>query len=116
LADDSAELLTTFERLLASSCEVVGRVTDTAVLMAEAKRLEPDVIVVDLFMPPGNGLEVCRQLKKAVPHTKTIIVSAANDADISNEALRAGASAFVGKMRAANHLVPAIQQAMATSA
>jgi DNA-binding NarL/FixJ family response regulator len=85
-------------------------------LIDEARRLEPDVIIVDLFMPPGNGLEVCRQLKKAVPHTKTIIVSAANDGDISNAALRAGASAFVGKIRAAEDLVPAIQQAMATSA
>jgi DNA-binding NarL/FixJ family response regulator len=113
LADDSPEFLTAFERLLASSCEVVGRVTDPGALIDEARRLEPDVIVVDLFMPLGNGLELCRQLKNAVPQTKTIIVSAWNDAEIAKEALRAGASAFLGKMRAADHLVPAIQDAMA---
>jgi DNA-binding NarL/FixJ family response regulator len=53
--------------------------------------------------------------QEAVPHTKTIIVSAENDADVRNEALRAGASASVEKVRAADDLVPAIQQAMATS-
>ena len=93
----------------------MGRVSDAGVLVDEARRLEPDVIVVDLFMPPGmNGLEACRQLKKAVPHTKTIIVSAENDADVRDEALRAGASAFVEKIRAADDLVPAIHHAMAS--
>ena len=116
LADDSTELLRAFDRLLTPSCEVVGRVADASALIDEARRLEPDVIVLDLFMRPGNGLEVCRQLKKAVPHTKTIIVSAADDAGIGNEALRAGASAFVGKVRAVKDLLPAIRHATATSA
>jgi DNA-binding NarL/FixJ family response regulator len=116
LADDSTELLGAFDRLLTPSCEVVGRVADASALIDEARRLEPDVIVLDLFMRPGNGLEVCRQLKHAVPHTKTIIVSAADDAGISTEALRAGASAFVGKVRAVTDLLPAIRHATATSA
>jgi DNA-binding NarL/FixJ family response regulator len=117
LADDSAELLRAFDRLLASSCEVVGHVSDAGALVDEARRLEPDVIVIDLFMPPGmDGLKACRELKKIVPHTKTIIVSAENDASIRKEALKAGASAFVEKVRAADDLVAAIRDAMAMSA
>ena len=116
LADDSAVLLTALRGLVASSCEVVGLVSDAGVLLDEARRLEPDVIIVDLYMPPGiDGLEACRRLKKAVPHTKTIIVSAEDGAEIRQEALRAGASAFVEKVRAFDDLMPAIRYAMATS-
>ena len=61
LADDCAEFLTALERLLASSCEVVGHARDVGALIDEARRLEPDVIVVDLFMPPGNGVDACRR-------------------------------------------------------
>jgi DNA-binding NarL/FixJ family response regulator len=116
LADDSVELRTALGRLVSLSCEVVGSVSSAGALVDEARRLEPDVIIVDLFMPPGmDGLQACRQLKIAVPHAKTILVSAESGVALRNEALRAGASAFVEKVRAADDLLPAIEQAMATS-
>jgi DNA-binding NarL/FixJ family response regulator len=77
-------------------------------------RLRPDVIVVDLFIPPSNGLEICRHIKQVAPETPVIIVSASTDAQVSKAALRAGASAFVAKLSAADDLLPAIQRATAT--
>jgi DNA-binding NarL/FixJ family response regulator len=114
LADDYTELLGTFKRLLAPSCEVVGCVDDGAALFEAMARLQPDVLVVDLFIPPSNGLEICRQIKQVAPETQVIIVSASNDAEISKCALHAGASAFVAKVSAMDDLWPAIQRAMAT--
>ena len=114
LVDDDARILSAFERLLSPSCDVVGRVTDVHALFDEAGRLQPDVIVVDLFMPAHDGLETCRHLKAAIPQARIVVVSAADDPSTRNGALRAGASAFVSKMQAADGLLPAIQDATAT--
>jgi two-component system chemotaxis response regulator CheY len=114
VADDYADLLAAFKRLLASSCEVVGCVADGDALFESMARLQPDVIVVDLFIPPDGGLEICRRIKHVTPETLVIIVSASSDADVAKEARRTGASAFINKADAADDLVPAIQRAMAT--
>jgi DNA-binding NarL/FixJ family response regulator len=114
VADDYTDLLVAFKRLLAPSCEVVGCVADGDALFESLARLQPDVIVVDLFIPPSDGLEICRHIKYVAPETQVIIVSASTDADVAKEALRAGASAFINKAAAGEDLVPAIQRAMAT--
>ena len=113
VADDYPDLLDAFKRLLASSCDVVGCVADGTALVEAMATLQPDVIVVDLFIPPSDGLEICRHLKQIAPDTPVIIISASTDAEVGKEALRAGASAFVAKVSAADDLVPAIHRAMA---
>jgi two-component system NarL family response regulator len=114
VADDYADLLAAFKRLLAPSCEVVGCVADGDALFESMARLQPDVVVVDLWIPPDSGLEICRRIKHVAPETLVIIVSASSDPDVAKEASRAGASAFVNKAAAADDLVPAIQRAMTT--
>ena len=70
VADDYADLLVAFKRLLAPSCEVVGCVADGDALSESLARLQPDVIVVDLFIPPSKGgLEICRHIKHVAPET-----------------------------------------------
>ena len=67
VADDYADLLAAFKRLLAPSCEVVGCVADGDALFESMARLQPDVIVVDLWIPPDSGLEICRRIKHVAP-------------------------------------------------
>jgi CheY-like chemotaxis protein len=112
LADDHAEILRAFQRLLEPFFEVVGCVTDGVALLEEATRVKPDVIVVDLAMPRLNGLEACARLKAASPRSKVVIVTASNDEEIRQKAFRNGASAFVLKHRAAADLTGAIQRAL----
>ena len=114
LADDHADLLAAFEHLLALSCEVVGCVTDGDALFESLARLQPDVIVVDLFMPPSSGLEICRRIKQVAPGRPVIILSVFTDVDLAEAARSAGASALVNKTAAVDELLPAIQRAMAT--
>ena len=116
MADDDADLLAAFTRLLEPSCEVVGCVTDGDALLESMARLTPDVIVVDLFIPPSSGLELCRRITEMAPETAVIVMSGFTDPDVGKEARRAGASAFVNKAEAADDLVPAIQRAVATRA
>ncbi len=64
LADDHAIVIDGLRRLLETEFEVVGAVGDGRALLSAAKKLRPDVILVDISMPSLNGLEAVRQLKK----------------------------------------------------
>jgi CheY-like chemotaxis protein len=113
LADDHADLMTAFERLLTPACNVVARVTSGSLVLETVASMKPDVIVVDLFFPHANGLEICGAIRQIAPEAKIIIMSAAADHQIAAAALGAGASAFVNKVLAATDLLPAIQRALA---
>jgi DNA-binding NarL/FixJ family response regulator len=109
LADDHTVFLDAVEKLLEDDCDVVGRAADGERLLAEAIRLKPDVVVLDMAMPLVNGLEAARQLKQVAPHTRIVILTMNEDPEIAAEALRAGASAYVLKRSAASELLEAIR-------
>ena len=113
LADDYANILTAMVRLISSSCDVVGTVTNGAQLLEAAKRLDPDIIVVDLNLPDMSGLDACRLLRVAAPHSGVILLTAASDPKVKQGAFESGASAFVPKHRAGDELLPAIEKAFA---
>lgn len=112
LADDHTLLLDAFERLLSPECEIVGRVTDGRALVAAARQLVPDVIVLDVSMPLLNGLDAGRQIKQAQPDIKLVYLTMIEDPDVAAEAFRAGASAFLLKRSAASELLTAIREVM----
>jgi DNA-binding NarL/FixJ family response regulator len=112
LADDHTLLLGAFEKLLAAECEIVGQVSDGRALVAEAERLKPDVVVLDIAMPLLNGLEAARQIKPMLPRIKLVFLTMHEDADLAAEAFSAGASAYLLKRSAASELLTAIQEVM----
>jgi CheY-like chemotaxis protein len=116
LADDYANILTAMVRLLSSSCDIVGTVNTGAQLLEAARRLQPDIVVVDLHLPDMSGLDACRQLKAAAPDAGVILLTAANDPKVRQGAFESGASAFVPKYRAGDELLPAIERAFAALA
>ena len=111
LAEDYDALLVALRRLLAPSCDVVGSVADGLAVVDAAVRLQPDVVVLDLNLPTINGLEACRRIKEAVPLSKVVLITAADDDAVRERAFELGASAFVLKHRVVDDLGPAIQQA-----
>ena len=114
IADDYISLHEALTRLLTTSmpCEVVGRVSDGFEAIESARRLQPDVVVLDLVMPGMNGLDACRGIKSVAPAARIILLTADADADLRARALEAGAAALIAKYRVANDLVPAIQELM----
>jgi DNA-binding NarL/FixJ family response regulator len=70
---------------------------------------KPDVIVIDLFMPGLNGLEVTRHVCNTFPETKVVILSMHSSTPYVIEALRNGASAYVLKTSGAEDLLHAIR-------
>ena len=112
LADDHPGLNVALGRLLAlDDYEIVGNVEDGARLLEEAARLQPDVIVLDLFMPTVNGLDACRELTRTLPRTKIIVLTAEDDALIKQVVLAAGAFAFIEKRVLTTDLLPALKAA-----
>jgi DNA-binding NarL/FixJ family response regulator len=113
LADDHPGIFRAFQRLLEPPCEVVRTVTDGISLLDAVTTLLPDVVVVDLAMPGLGGLGACRDIKRSCPQTKIVVVTAASDPAIRDEAYRVGASGFVLKHRAADDLLLAIEKVLA---
>ena len=109
LADDHQAMLALTAEALAGECLVVGRVGDGCELLAEAERLHPDVIVLDITMPRLDGIEAARQLRPA----RLVFLTVHEDADYARAALDAGGLGYVVKARLASDLLPAIRAALA---
>jgi DNA-binding NarL/FixJ family response regulator len=75
-----------------------------------ATALRPDVVVMDLAMPRLNGCEATRQLFKEVPTAKVVVLSTYSDDEHLQQALAAGAAAYLLKETAAADLVQAIRE------
>lgn len=94
------------------SIEVIGESGDAAGALEQARRLKPDVVVLDIGLPDGSGVEVCRELLRAQPTVRVVALSAYTDRHFVTEMLRAGASAYVTKSAAGVELILGIQAVM----
>ena len=112
LADDHGLMLEGLTRLLAGEFEIVGTVVDGRSLVAEAERLRPDVVVLDIGMPELNGIEAARRLNKSLPACKIVFVTQQLDPAYVHAAFTAGAKAYVAKQSASTELVEAIHRAL----
>jgi len=74
----------------------------------KAKRLKPDVAVLDIGMPSLNGLEAARQMLKNDPHIKIVVLTMHDSDSLIREVLKAGARGYVSKTDAIRDLVAAI--------
>src|SRR4051812_11862786 len=104
LADDYPDIVKAVSRLLAPDCEIVGSVGDGSALLETAQRLHPDVIVLDVNLPNVHSLEACREITRVNPEMKVVIFTVADDPNVSEVFLEAGASAFVSKLAAVDLL------------
>jgi DNA-binding NarL/FixJ family response regulator len=104
LADDYPDIVKAVSRLLALDCEIVGTVSDGGALLEAARRLQPDVIVLDVNLPNVHSLEACREITRVNPTTKVIIFTATSAPAAAQAFLAAGASAFVSKTGAGDLL------------
>jgi DNA-binding NarL/FixJ family response regulator len=90
--------------------EVVGEAQDGRQAVALAKKLCPAVVLMDIAMPLLNGLEATRQMLKALPGAKVLILSAhSNDAYVKN-AIDSGAVGFLVKQTSAQDVCRAIRE------
>jgi DNA-binding NarL/FixJ family response regulator len=109
LADDHVLLLDSLKQLLEAEYTVIGTANDGGELIAAAIRLKPDVIISDIAMPVQNGLDAIGQVKRFLPQTRIIIMTALEDPDLARDALATGVSGYVLKSSAAVELFAALR-------
>lgn len=73
-----------------------------------AKKLRPDVAVVDMTMPELNGLEVTRRIKRALPQTEILMFTAHESEDLIKSVFEAGAKSYIMKLDTGKNLVAAL--------
>jgi DNA-binding NarL/FixJ family response regulator len=102
-----------FRRMLEleADLEVIGEAQDGRQAVEMSKKLHPDVILMDVAMPMLNGLEATRQIIKALPATKVLILSAHGDFAYVSDAMESGAAGFLLKQSSAHELYRAIRDA-----
>ena len=89
--------------------EVVGEAENGRIAMEMAMKLKPSVVVMDIAMPLLNGLEATRQILRAAPATKVLILSAHSDDAYVEHVMALGASGYLIKQTAAHVLPNAIR-------
>jgi len=98
LADDHPAMLALTAAALAGEYLVVGSVSDGRALLAEAERLHPDVIVLDITMPRFDGIEAARQLRRSRRPARLVFLTVHEDTDYAPGRARRG---YVVKARLA---------------
>jgi len=78
-----------------------------------ARRLSPDVMLMDIHMSPVNGIEATRSIRQFAPDIKIIGVSVQAERSYVNEMLRNGASGYVTKNSSSSEMIMAIDEVMA---
>jgi DNA-binding NarL/FixJ family response regulator len=112
LAEDHMIVREGFRKMLElePDVQVVGEAQDGRQAVALVKKLRPAVVLMDIAMPLLNGLEATRQVLKAVPSTKVIMLSAHGDDAYGSTATEAGALGFLLKQTSAHDVCRAIRE------
>jgi DNA-binding NarL/FixJ family response regulator len=99
IADDHPLVLNGIRRALDGNddIDVIGEARSGEELLALVERRAPDLVLVDLNMPGMGGLECVAELKRKHPDVKAVVISAYDDRGTIDEALQAGASAYMVK-------------------
>lgn len=109
LADDHSIVMTGIRTILEPEFDVVGTVEDGRALLAAARDLKPDVIVIDISMPMLNGIEAARKVRASDSRVKMLFLSMHSDVAYVKAAYRLGASGYLVKRTAADELPGAIR-------
>jgi two-component system response regulator DevR len=115
LVDDS-ELVRTGLRTLLSvepTLTVVGEAATIAAGVAAGLRLKPDVVLLDIRLPDGSGIDACREILRGAPDTRVLIVTSVVDDSVVDDAIRAGAHGYLLKEIDGRGLVNAIRDVAA---
>jgi DNA-binding NarL/FixJ family response regulator len=90
--------------------EVVGEAGTVQDAVERARRLMPDVVVLDIRLPGGDGLDACRQIKAHRPETRIIMLTSYPDDEILFDAIASGADGYVLKEIGSDELIRALER------
>jgi len=92
---------------------VCGEASDAAVALSEIERLRPDVVIVDITLASGSGLELVKDIRKVSPRSVPLMLSMHDELVYAERALRAGARGYVTKRDTTKKIITAIREVLA---
>lgn len=87
---------------------VVGEAGTAAGAVAEARRLRPDIVVMDVRLPDGTGVEACREIRSLLPFTRVLMLTSFADEEAVVSSIIAGASGYLLKEAEPEQLIEAL--------
>ncbi|MCU7823715.1 response regulator [Kitasatospora sp. DSM 101779] len=93
--------------------EVVGEAGTAAEALARIPAVAPDVAVLDVRLPDGNGVEVCREVRSRVPDVRCLMLTSFSDDEALFDSIMAGASGYVLKAIRGTDLITAVRDVAA---
>jgi len=114
LVDDHAIVREGFAEIINSKpdLEVCGQANAAGRALEAVNRLRPDLVVVDLSLQGGSGLELIKQIKKLHPHLPMLVLSMHDEALYAERCLRAGALGYVMKQEEAGTVMQAVRSVL----
>jgi DNA-binding NarL/FixJ family response regulator len=112
LADDHEEMRRTVASVLQDEFQIVAMAENGAQVIELALRGHPDVMVLDIFMPLVNGIEIAVRAKAVGCRSKVLFLTVDEDSDLAEAAMSVGALGYVLKACLATDLIPAIRSAL----
>lgn len=112
LVDDHPMVLEGLRKLLEPDYRVVGAITEGRAALEAAGRLLPDLMIVDLYMPGLDGLELTRRLVAVAPETRILVFSVHTESSWVREAFHAGAHGYVAKTCAPAEVETAVREVL----
>ena len=92
--------------------EAVGEATDGLEAIKLCRRFQPELVLMDVLMPRMDGLEATRRIKKELPRTSVLVLTAVEDPDYLSEALKAGAAGYVQKGATTQQTLEAVRKVL----
>jgi two-component system, NarL family, response regulator DevR len=89
--------------------DVVAQAGTVAEAIAQAARFEPDLVIMDVRLPDGSGIEACREIRAARPETRVVMLTSYPDEEAVLSAIIAGASGYLLKQIRGRELVSALE-------
>ena len=115
IADDHELVRDGFKRLLGyeEGLEVVGEASNGREAVELCRRLEPDLVLMDVRMPEMDGLEATRTIKAEQPQVSVLVITTYENADYLLEAIKAGVAGYVLKDASSERLVNSMRRVLA---
>jgi DNA-binding NarL/FixJ family response regulator len=110
IADDHEIVRQGLKTLLErEDCEILAEYSSGREAVEGAKKLKPDVVIIDISMPDLNGVEATQQISRQVPETKVVVLTMHDSEELARKVLEAGARGFVLKSDAVRDLAHAVR-------